>query len=600
MRKLLEAMDFAGEPEQKPGDYSTGVKKPESKGKFLGKPYKREEHPDKNKLVGESEGEEVEESPATELNRATAKARLPDRENREQRGVWQQHYQRALRNGRDDRAARRYADTMTGSESKFQMEGELDEGRGLCHGCYVRDKEDPSQEVFKMRGDPDDRNVWIGDNQGRGWYVHASRLVKVRDGDPGIDEYFGDAELEEAPDVALDIAEPDKPKSVFQTPGLSPAARALAAKRMLAKQDQEQALTPDQQRVADLNKPKPQFNSRDFDVDSALIEAMTKAYEDYVSNEKYDADTIYPPKSKKPSADKKKPKAPKVVDPNRVDEEVEKCPECHGSGQDREQGGRCQKCGGSGNAPVKEMFPNRDSGASEPNDRLTPQQRYDKLMAKKKAQAAKAKKPTPSKVEEADDDSQFKNDKNGKRLIDLNGNPIPNKKSEQPAKKKEKPYPNTWNDVDSNLGTKVGKMSQDEKVKKGWAAPKKKEKPFKDAAATGNPRDFANEGKGKDPFADTPWNEKAVKAKQMSDYKKKTGLDKEAPKDPKTVNKDGKTMYEAKGPSKEQAKANDAEWAKIEAHWKKLHGKDVQMPSGPAGDQKMRQAWNKKNKKKTS
>ena len=590
MRKLLEAIDFAGEPQQKPGEYSTGVKKPESKGKFLGKPYKREEHPDQNKLVGESEGEEVEESPATELNQATAKARLPDRGNPEQRGVWQQHYQRALRNGRDDRAARRYADSMTGSESKFQIEGELDEGKGLCHGCYVRDKEDPSQEVFKMRGDPDDRNVWIGDSQGRGWYVHASRLVKVRDGDPGIDEYFGDEDLEESQDsksqanytdeelegiklyvqddysfrdlgtypglikkirmhleipyksgfegemefndavcsamnqgefgglkeadVALDIAEPDKPKSVYQTPGLSPAARALAAKRQLAQMDKEDALSAKDQRVADLNKPTPQFNSRDFDVDAALVEAMTKAYEDYVSNEKYDADTIYPKKSQKPTADKKKVKALKVVDPNRVDEEVEKCPECHGSGQDREQGGRCQKCDGSGNAPVKEMWADQiETPASRAEDRAW-ERRFKKMQAKKKAEAAK-----------------------------------------------------------------------------------KKEKPFKDAAATGNPRDFANEGKGKDPFAGTQWNEKAVKAKQLGDYKKRTGLDKEAPKDPKTVNKDGKTMYEARGPSKEQVKANDAEWAKIEAHWKKLHGKDVQMPGGPAGDQRMRNAWNKSKKK---
>ena len=45
----------------------------------------------------------------------------------------------------------------------------------------------------------------------------------------------------------------------------------------------------------------------------------------------------------------------------------------------------------------------------------------------------------------------------------------------------------------------------------------------------------------------------------------------------------------SKGPSKQQAKDNDAEWSKIEAHWKKVHGKDVQMPGGPAGEQRMRQ-----------
>jgi predicted RNA binding protein YcfA (HicA-like mRNA interferase family) len=49
---------------------------------------------------------------------------------------------------------------------------------------------------------------------------------------------------------------------------------------------------------------------------------------------------------------------------------------------------------------------------------------------------------------------------------------------------------------------------------------------------------------GKDPFAGTPWSTKNTKKKMMDDYKKRTGLDKPETKEPKTVVKDGKRIYE--------------------------------------------------------
>ena len=266
MKKLMEAMDFAGEPQQKPGDQVGGVEKPKSKKGFLGKPYKRGEHPFQDRLVGEDdESAEVDESPETERNQALAKARIPDHSDHEQRGVWHQHYERAKRNGRDDRAARRYADTMTSSESKFQTEDDVEEDYN-------------SQERS-----------------------------------------------------AGDMAEPDDEQKNGQDP------RSL------------------------------DFTSKQFEGVAALVERLTKAYEDYVSNEKYSDDKIYPKKNQKPSVDKKKVKAPKEVDPSRVDEEIEKCPECHGSGQSREQGGRCQACDGSGNAPMqkkKKEKPFKDAAAT--------------------------------------------------------------------------------------------------------------------------------------------------------------------------------------------------------------------------------------------
>ena len=56
-------------------------------------------------------------------------------------------------------------------------------------------------------------------------------------------------------------------------------------------------------------------------------------------------------------------------------------------------------------------------------------------------------------------------------------------------------------------------------------------------------------GEAKDPFAGTPFNKKAAEKKLHGDMKKRTGLDKDAAKDPKTVKKDGKEMYEAGGKS---------------------------------------------------
>jgi hypothetical protein len=44
-----------------------------------------------------------------------------------------------------------------------------------------------------------------------------------------------------------------------------------------------------------------------------------------------------------------------------------------------------------------------------------------------------------------------------------------------------------------------------------------------------------------------------------------------------------------KGPTPEQIKANAEEWSKIEAHWRKTKGPHAAMPSGPAGDQRVRQ-----------
>ena len=69
----------------------------------------------------------------------------------------------------------------------------------LYSGCYVRDKEDQSNEVFIMRGSPEDRRVQITDRNGSGWNISPSRLVAVDDSDPAISKYFGKNVSEVAP-----------------------------------------------------------------------------------------------------------------------------------------------------------------------------------------------------------------------------------------------------------------------------------------------------------------------------------------------------------------------------------------------------------------
>ena len=82
------------------------------------------------------------------------------------------------------------------TEDEYQ-DDYADEETELCNGCYVRDKEDSSGEIFVMRGDPGDRRVRIEDRHGRGWNIAPYRLTVVDDSDPDIAAYFGD-ELDEA------------------------------------------------------------------------------------------------------------------------------------------------------------------------------------------------------------------------------------------------------------------------------------------------------------------------------------------------------------------------------------------------------------------
>ena len=67
-----------------------------------------------------------------------------------------------------------------------------EEESNLHSGSYVRDREDPSGEVFVMRGDASERRVQIQDRNGSGWNISPSRLIAVDANDPAIARYFGE------------------------------------------------------------------------------------------------------------------------------------------------------------------------------------------------------------------------------------------------------------------------------------------------------------------------------------------------------------------------------------------------------------------------
>lgn len=76
---------------------------------------------------------------------------------------------------------------------------EDDEEYDFNNGDSVRVKDaGPHSEVFTLsQYEPGARRAWIGDKQGRGWYISPSRLEKVEDADS--DDYdYDDEELDEA------------------------------------------------------------------------------------------------------------------------------------------------------------------------------------------------------------------------------------------------------------------------------------------------------------------------------------------------------------------------------------------------------------------
>jgi len=103
---------------------------------------------------------------------------------------------------------KKLTESLDESYSDDEYDENDEESMSLYSGCYVIDTQDGSGEIFKMRGDPHDRRVWIGDRHGRGWNIHPSRLKLVDENDPRIQRYFGnDDDIDEGYDHS--DSEPD-------------------------------------------------------------------------------------------------------------------------------------------------------------------------------------------------------------------------------------------------------------------------------------------------------------------------------------------------------------------------------------------------------
>ena len=86
-----------------------------------------------------------------------------------------------------------------GEEPDLSESYEDDEEYDFNNGDSVRVKDaGPHSEVFTLsQYEPGARRAWIGDKQGRGWYISPSRLEKVEDVDSDDNDY-DDEELDEA------------------------------------------------------------------------------------------------------------------------------------------------------------------------------------------------------------------------------------------------------------------------------------------------------------------------------------------------------------------------------------------------------------------
>ena len=205
--------------------------------------------------------EPIEEAdmPDLERNRAIAGAKVDDKADPEKLAIWWSHYRRAIGNKQGDRQARDYADRMTATEPKFRPNPFVAK-ESMDAGDYLN----PDWGLCKA--------------EDGGWYVR--KLYRRPRCVAGPFDTMLDANINR---LSQDF------KDDYDVAQYSSAAH-------------------------DFVKPIKEESVED------ITEELKKAFEDYVSNEKYSDDTLYPPKSKKASVDKKKEKKPKVVEPNVLDE----------------------------------------------------------------------------------------------------------------------------------------------------------------------------------------------------------------------------------------------------------------------------------------
>ena len=153
-----------------------------------------------------------------------------------------------------------------------------------------------------------------------------SSKVRITEGEEKISErdfvgepYIRENDIEESPD----LTDLERNKALAHAPNDGGDKKGIwmnhyRRAKSMQKGDREARHYADQMtRTEPSLRQKPSvFDNIDFnESEEQVAEALKTALEDYVSNDKYDPDTLYPKKSQKPAADKKKPKVKKEVDP---------------------------------------------------------------------------------------------------------------------------------------------------------------------------------------------------------------------------------------------------------------------------------------------
>jgi hypothetical protein len=143
----------------------------------------------------------------------------------------------------------------------------------------------------------------------------------IREEENGFDEYDNEYGWLDNGDYVEDTQ--DGSGEIFRLSQYEPGCRRC---RISDEQGRGWYISPSRLKKVDDNQRIFRFfgselnNDDDEDFEDNLTEELKAQFEDYVNNEKYDPDKLYPPTSKKPAADKKKPKVTKNKPSNELTE----------------------------------------------------------------------------------------------------------------------------------------------------------------------------------------------------------------------------------------------------------------------------------------
>ena len=172
---------------------------------------------------------------------------------------------------------------VTEGYDEFDDEFDDEEESNLHSGSYVRDREDPSGEVFVMRGDASERRVQIQDRNGSGWNISPSRLIAVDANDPAIARYFGKQGVTESDPSGVMHAAKHYNKSFLITAELAEGGRKtfrvraqserVAREKFEQHHNQARVISVKEEGMAEgWDKLTPQQKAHEYNLDAAQRE----------------------------------------------------------------------------------------------------------------------------------------------------------------------------------------------------------------------------------------------------------------------------------------------------------------------------------------